>query len=158
MSRKRKQEKLLFFNCFKLSYMYSRLAESRGYQKLHDLKEDYMKHLLQSEQYEKAGQLLEKDGKHEQAIEMYLKSSRLMKIPRLILNHNNLLSDGNLINSVIKKLLKHEHFEGVAEIYEKLEKTDLAMQCYRKGNILSNNYHKFNCCYELHYLPSNQKQ
>lgn len=92
-----------------------------------------MKHLLQTEQYEKAGQLLENDGKYEQAIEMYLKSSRLMKIPKLVLNHNSLMTDGNLINNIIKKLLKHEHFEGVAEIYEKLSKKDLAMQCYRKG-------------------------
>lgn len=96
-----------------------------------------MKHLLETDQYEKAGELLEKDGKYEQAIDMYLKSCRLAKIPKLMLNHNNLLTDGNLVNTAIKKLLKHELFEGVAEIYEKLNKPDLAMQCYRKGMLPS---------------------
>lgn len=98
-----------------------------------------MKTLLQTNHYEKAGQVLESDGKFEQAIAMYMKSNRLARIPKVLLNHADLLSDHNLVTSILKNLLKHDLFEGAAEIYEKLDKADLALQCYRKGKCFKGN-------------------
>lgn len=92
-----------------------------------------MRVLLETGQFEKAGQLLEKEGKNEQAVAMYIKSNRLVRIPKLILHNTDLLTDNTLVTTVLKNLVKHDLFEGAAEIYEKLDKTDLAMQCYRKG-------------------------
>lgn len=92
-----------------------------------------MKYLLEREQFEKAGQVLEKQGKYEQAVAMYVKSKKLIRLPRLIMQHDDLLRDNTLVTSVLKNLLKNDLFEGAAEIYEKLDKLDMAMQCYRKG-------------------------
>lgn len=92
-----------------------------------------MKYLLESEQFEKAGQVLERDGKYEQAVAMYVKSKKLIRLPKLIMQHEDLLRDNTLVTSILKKLIKNDLFEGAAEIYEKLEQLDMAMQCYRKG-------------------------
>lgn len=94
-----------------------------------------MKYLLQNGQFEKAGQILEKEGKYEQAVGMYIKSKKLIRLPKLLVNHEALLGDGALVTNVLKNLLKSDLFEGAAEIYEKLEKPDMAMQCYRKGKL-----------------------
>lgn len=92
-----------------------------------------MKYLLEREQFEKAAQILEKDGKYEQAVGLYIKSKRLVRLPKLMVQHDDLLRDNTLVTNVLKNLLKNDLFEGAAEIYEKLDKSDMAMQCYRKG-------------------------
>lgn len=94
--------------------------------------------LLQSGQYEKVGQVLEKEGKYEEALNMYLKSNKLIRIPNLLSKHTELLNDHTLIANVLKRLVKQELYEPAAEIYEKLEKPDLAMECYRKGTFYNN--------------------
>ncbi|CAH1372030.1 unnamed protein product [Tenebrio molitor] len=112
-----------------------RLAEQRGYDKLKELQEEHMSLLLQTGQYEKVGQVLEKEGKFEQALNMYIKSHKLVRVPSLLLKNSELLSDHTLVATVLKNLIKHEMFEAAAEIYEKLDKPDLAMECYRKGKV-----------------------
>jgi intraflagellar transport protein 172 len=114
---------------------YLRLAEQRGYDKLKELQEEHMSLLLQTGQYEKVGQVLEKEGKFEQALNMYIKSHKLVRVPSLLLKNSELLSDHTLVATVLKNLIKHEMFEAAAEIYEKLDKPDLAMECYRKGKV-----------------------
>ncbi|KAJ3660531.1 hypothetical protein Zmor_004974 [Zophobas morio] len=112
-----------------------RLAEQRGYNKLAELQEEHMSLLLQTGQYEQVGQVLENEGKFEQALNMYIKSHKLRRVPSLLLKHTELLSDHTLVATVLKNLIKQELFEAAAEIYEKLEKADLAMECYRKGKV-----------------------
>ncbi|XP_044261133.1 intraflagellar transport protein 172 homolog [Tribolium madens] len=112
-----------------------RLAEQRGYDKLKQLQDEHMSVLLQSGQYEKVGQVLEKENKFEQALNMYIKSGKLLRVPSLVLKNQELLKDQTLIATVLKNLVKHEMFEAAAEIYEKLDKIDLAMECYRKGKV-----------------------
>lgn len=113
-----------------------RLAEQRGYEKLNDLKEEYMALLLQTAQYEKVGQVLENEGKYEQALNMYLKSNKLLRVPNLLVQHPELMENHGIVTSVLKSLVKQELFEAAAEIYEKLDKSDLAMECYRKGSFI----------------------
>lgn len=89
--------------------------------------------LLETGQYEKVGQVLEKQGKYEEALDMYLKCNKLLKIPSLLSKHQQLLNNQTVVAGVLKNLLKQELYEPAAEIYEKLEKQDLALECYRKG-------------------------
>ncbi|KAJ8945935.1 hypothetical protein NQ318_016763 [Aromia moschata] len=112
-----------------------RLAEQRGYENLKDLKDEHMSLLMQSGQFEKVGQVLENEGKYEEALNMYMKSNKLLRIPNLLSHHTELLNDHAAIANVLKKLLKQDLYEPAAEIYEKLDKPDLAMECYRKGKI-----------------------
>lgn len=98
-----------------------------------DLKEEYMGLLLRTAQHEKAGQILEKQGNYEQAMSLYLKSNAFVRASALLQQHTVLLNDDNLVTNLLKILLKHELYENSAEIYEKLNKPALAMECYRKG-------------------------
>ncbi|XP_065171784.1 intraflagellar transport protein 172 homolog [Atheta coriaria] len=110
-------------------------AEKRGYEKLPELKEEYMNLLLKTQQFEKAGQILEAEGKYERALTMYDKSNKLSRITNLLLNHDDLMEDHTLVTNILKKLIKQELFEQAAEIYVKQNKTEQAMECYRKGKI-----------------------
>lgn len=92
--------------------------------------------LLETGQYEKVGQVLEKQGKYEEALDMYFKCNKLLRIPSLLLTHQELLNNQTMVAGVLKKLLKQELYEPAAEIYEMLDKQDLALQCFRKGNSL----------------------
>lgn len=98
-----------------------------------ELKEEHMNSLMQSGQFEKIGQVLENEGKYEEALNMYLKSNKLLRIPNLMIRHSELMEDHSSVANVLKSLLRSDHFEAAAEIYEKLDKPDLAMECYRKG-------------------------
>ncbi|KAI4469969.1 hypothetical protein MML48_1g13173 [Holotrichia oblita] len=110
-----------------------RLAKKSGYQNLSSLKDEHMKMLLNTGQFEKAGQVLEEEGNYEQAMSMYIKSNRLVRASNLLLQQPNLINDHTLVTTVLKNLLKQELFEAAAEIYKKLDKTELSMECYRKG-------------------------
>ncbi|XP_060519882.1 intraflagellar transport protein 172 homolog [Cylas formicarius] len=112
-----------------------RLAEHRGYEKLRHLKDEYKSLLLSSGQYFKVGQLMEKEGKFEEALNMYMKSNKLAKIPALLGQHPVLLKDHALVASVLKSLLQKELYESAGDIYEKVDKPDLALECYRKGRV-----------------------
>lgn len=112
-----------------------RLAEQRGFDNLKQLKDEHMTILLQTGQHEKVGVLLEKEGKYEEALNMYMKSNKLFRIPNLLIQHSELMSNQTIVANVLKNLLKHEFYEAAAEIYEKLDKSDMAMECYRKGKV-----------------------
>lgn len=90
--------------------------------------------LVSSGQYDKVGQALEKEGKAEEALNMYLKSNKLLRIPHLLMDNPALLNDHAIVGKVLKNLLKQELYEAAANIYEKLDQNDLAMECYKKGS------------------------
>lgn len=98
-----------------------------------ELEKEHMSMLLETGQYEKVGQVLEKQGKYEEALNMYLKCNKLLRIPNLLSKHHQLLNNQTIVAGVLKNLLKQELYEPAAEIYEMLEKPDLALECYRKG-------------------------
>ncbi|XP_050306348.1 intraflagellar transport protein 172 homolog [Anthonomus grandis grandis] len=112
-----------------------RLADQRHYPKLSELKSEYMQMLNATAQYDKVGQALENEGKSEEALNMYLKSNKLLRIPHLLAENPSLLHDQAIVGRVLKNLLKQELYEAAADIYEKLDKNDLAMECYRKGKL-----------------------
>ncbi|KAK9871476.1 hypothetical protein WA026_012850 [Henosepilachna vigintioctopunctata] len=110
-----------------------RLAKQRDYVHLKELQDEHMSLLLNTNQFEKVGEVLENEGKYEQALNMYLKSKKLTRIPNLLFQHPELMKDTNLVGNVLKNFLKYELFEAAAEIYERLDKFDLALECYKKG-------------------------
>ncbi|XP_066261495.1 intraflagellar transport protein 172 homolog [Euwallacea similis] len=114
-----------------------RLAEHRGHDQLDSLKKEHMSMLVSTGQYDKVGEALEEEGKIEEALNMFLKTNKLLRIPRLLLENPSLLQDQAIVANVLKKLLKQELYEAAANIYEKLDKSDLAMECYRKGKLWS---------------------
>lgn len=93
--------------------------------------------LLRTGQNDKAGQILEDRGENEKAINLYLKSNRPVRAANLINQHNDLFQNEVLVATITKKLLKSELFEPAAEIYDKLNKSELALECYRKGKVWS---------------------
>lgn len=93
--------------------------------------------LLRTGQNDKAGQILEDRGDYEQAINLYLKSNRPVRAANLINQHNDLLNNESLVTTVVKRLLKSELFEPAAEIYDKLNKSESALECFRKGKVWS---------------------
>ncbi|XP_044747182.1 intraflagellar transport protein 172 homolog [Coccinella septempunctata] len=110
-----------------------RLAKQRNYENYKDLQDEYMRLLKDTNQFERVGEVLETEGKYEQALVMYLKSKKLVRIPSLLFQHTELMEDANLVSNVLKQLLKYELYEAAADIYEKLDKPDLALECYKKG-------------------------
>ncbi|KAL3276031.1 hypothetical protein HHI36_020760 [Cryptolaemus montrouzieri] len=114
-----------------------RLAKRRNYGGLKELQDEYMALLVTTNQFEKVGEVLENEGKYEQALNMYLKSKKLTRIPNLMFQHPELLKDTNLVATVLKNFLRFELFEAAAEIYEKLDKPDLALECFKKGKAWS---------------------
>lgn len=94
-----------------------------------------MSFLNKTGQNDKAGQILEDQGNYEEAISLYLKSNRPVRAANLINQHYELLENDTLVTTVVKKLLKSELYEPAAEIYDKLNKSDVALECYRKGKI-----------------------
>ncbi|VEN45242.1 unnamed protein product, partial [Callosobruchus maculatus] len=112
-----------------------RLAEQRNHDKLDELKQERMSLLVQTGQFDKIGQTLEGEGKYEEALSMYIKSNKLLRIPKLLEKEPRLLENQSVIANVLKSLVKQELYEAAAEIYEKLEKPDIAMECYRKGKV-----------------------
>lgn len=93
--------------------------------------------LRRTNQDERAGQILEKQGDYQEAMTLYLKSSNFVKAATLLLRQNSLMSEESLVANILKNLLKHELYDPAAEIYERLGKHNLAMECYRKGRISS---------------------
>ncbi|XP_019769911.2 intraflagellar transport protein 172 homolog [Dendroctonus ponderosae] len=112
-----------------------RLAEQRGYDQLDELRKEYMSMLMSTSQYEKVGQALEEEGRSQEALNMYLKANKLLRIPHLLSDNPSLLNDQAIVGNVLKSLLRQELYEPAANIYEKLDKNDLAMECYRKGKL-----------------------
>lgn len=88
---------------------------------------------MSTNQYEKVGQALEKEGRSQEALNMYIKANKLLRIPHLFADNPSLLNDQAIVGNVLKSLLRQELYEPAANIYEKLDKNDLAMECYRKG-------------------------
>ena len=109
------------------------LAEAKGHHQLDELRESYMRWLMDTNQEEKAGQLKEEEGNYMEALNLYLKSGMPSRASRLIQGHDHLLGNNDLVASVISSLLKGEFFEQAGELYEKTGQQEQALDCYRKG-------------------------
>lgn len=101
------------------------------------LKQDYIKTLLSTGNFEKAGMYFEKENDNEQAITMYMKAKKLVHAANLLLKDSKLLEDSSFVNTLLKNLLKKGLYETAADLYERLNKVDLALECYLKGKLWS---------------------
>ncbi|KAJ9575458.1 hypothetical protein L9F63_007663, partial [Diploptera punctata] len=113
------------------------LAERKGHPKYGELREKHLKWLLETRQEERAGELKEKEGDYDAALSLYLRASLPTRASRLIQNNPEMLQNEELIAKVTSSLLRAELFEQAGEIYEKVNQTEKAFDCYRKAQAFS---------------------
>lgn len=101
------------------------------------LKQQYIKSLLTTNSFEKAGSFFENEGDYEQAISLFIKANKFVRAANLLTKDNKLLEDSALVNNLLKNLLKKGLFETAADLYERQNKIDLALECYLKGRLWS---------------------
>lgn len=53
---------------------------------------------------------------------------------RLLQNERNLLSNEEMVSRVVAQLITGEHFTQAGQLYEAMNRSDKALECYRKGN------------------------
>nr|CAD7197554.1 unnamed protein product [Timema douglasi] len=128
------------------------LAEMKGHPRLEELKSAHMKWLLESKQEEKAGEIKEKEGDHETALVHYLRAglpslaARGIRVQILVgctevffitgfplAPHKDLLNNDDIVAKVASALLQAELYEQAGELYEKVNRTEKAFECYRKA-------------------------
>ncbi|CAG2063014.1 unnamed protein product, partial [Timema podura] len=109
------------------------LAEMKGHPRLEELKSAHMKWLLESKQEEKAGEIKEKEGDHETALAHYLRAGLPSLAARLVQSNTDLLNNDEIVAKVASALLQAELYEQAGELYEKVNRTEKAFECYRKA-------------------------
>nr|CAD7454857.1 unnamed protein product [Timema tahoe] len=109
------------------------LAEMKGHPRLEELKSEHMKWLLESKQEEKAGEIKEKEGDHETALAHYLRAGLPSLAARLVQSNTDLLNNDEIVAKVASALLQAELYEQAGELYEKVNRTEKAFECYRKA-------------------------
>lgn len=104
-----------------------------GYQQLPELKKQYTNYLLQADRIEKTADIYKEEGNIEQAATLYLKSKRFVRATTLLLENFSIFNE-NTISTILKQLIRNEYFEAAAQVYEKLDNKQMALECYKKGN------------------------
>ncbi|XP_073968518.1 intraflagellar transport protein Oseg2 isoform X1 [Rhodnius prolixus] len=117
------------------------LAESSGYIKLPQLKEEYVNWLMKTDQLEKAGQIKQESGNYLEAVELYLKGGLSATAARLVTSRPEMLEDEKLMKRLTTDLIKGELYQQAGQIYETAGDYVRAMQCYRKGNAFATALH-----------------
>lgn len=109
------------------------LAQVKGHPDYEKLRERHMKWLMESHQEEKAGELREKEGDYLEALGLYLNAKQPGRASRLLQNHPYLMENEDVANRVISALIKIDMMEQAGELYEKLNDSNKALECYKKG-------------------------
>lgn len=109
------------------------VAEAKCHPDVDNLRRHYYNWLLETGQDEAAGQVKEKEGDNMAAINLYLKASLPTKAARVAINHDNLMSNHDLIGRIATALIKAELHERAGDLYERIKEYQRALQSYRKG-------------------------
>ncbi|KAK9502773.1 hypothetical protein O3M35_011482 [Rhynocoris fuscipes] len=117
------------------------LAQSSGYQKLQQLKEEYVAWLMKTGQLEKAGQVKQESGNYLEAIELYMNGGLSATAARLVTSKPEMLQDEKLMKRLTTDLIKNELYQQAGQVYEAAGDNIRAMQCYRKGNAFATALH-----------------
>ncbi|KAM4772549.1 intraflagellar transport protein 172 homolog [Rhinophrynus dorsalis] len=110
------------------------VAEAKGHPELENLKRSYMQYLTDSQQEERAGEVREQEGDYITAVNLYLRAGLPAKAARLCMSREQLLSDSELIERVAAALIKGEFFERAGDLFEKINNSRRALECYCRGN------------------------
>ena len=98
------------------------------------MRQRYLAWLKETKQLGIAGQFSEAEGDLQKAIQYYMEGELPGKAARLILRNRELSSQTSLVNQVATSLIKRELFSLAGELFESLNQTDRAMECYRRGD------------------------
>ncbi|XP_046660390.1 intraflagellar transport protein 172 homolog isoform X2 [Homalodisca vitripennis] len=110
------------------------LAELKGYSGLGELQARHLQWLLDTRQEEKAAELKEKSREYTTALSLYLKADMPARAARLVQSVPELLGNEEVVSRVVAALLKGEHFQQAGQLYEATNRTDKALECYRRGH------------------------
>jgi len=97
------------------------------------MRQRYLSWLKETKQLGIAGQFSEAEGDLQKAIQYYQEAELPGKAARLILRNRELTNQSGLVNQVATNLIKRELFSLAGELFEALNQTDRAMECYRRG-------------------------
>lgn len=111
-----------------------KLADKIGYKDLQKLKTDYTQYLQRIDRIEKMAEIYKNDGNIEQSATLYLKSNHFIRATNLLLENFSLFNE-SVVSTVLKQLIKNEYYEAAAQIYEKLDNKDMALECYKRGKL-----------------------
>ena len=96
------------------------------------MRQRYLHWLKETKQLGVAGQFSEAEGDLHKAIQYYMEAELPGKAAKVILRNQELTSQTSLINTVATGLIKRELFSLAGELFEVLNQTDRAMECYRR--------------------------
>lgn len=109
-----------------------KLADKIGYKDSSQLKNEYVDYLTSADRIEKIAEIYKNDGNIEESATLFLKSKRFMRATNLLLENFNLFTE-TIITTILKQLIKNEYYEAAAQIYERLDNKDMALECYKRG-------------------------
>ena len=80
-----------------------------------------------------AGAFSEKEGDHERAISYYMEAGLPGKAAKVMLRNTQLTSNAQLMSQIATALVKRELFSLAGELFEAVNQSERAMECYRRG-------------------------
>jgi intraflagellar transport protein 172 len=109
------------------------VAELKNHPELKILRQNYMQWLKDSGQEVEAGQIKEEERDYESAIKLYIKGGIPGRAAHVLMKHE-LFEQRELIEQVANALKKANMHEQAGELYGKIQKHELALQCFIKAN------------------------
>ncbi|KAK7792281.1 hypothetical protein R5R35_013312 [Gryllus longicercus] len=113
------------------------LAEMKGFSNYDQLREKHMQWLLDTNQEEKAGEMKEHEGDYNAAFNLYLKANLPSRASRLLQSNYEMLENEEMVYKVVTALVRSEMYEQAGELFERVNQSEKAFDCYRKGNVFS---------------------
>lgn len=109
------------------------LVEIRAPNKADALREEYYAHLVETGQYQVAANLKAKRGEITEAVDLCLQGNKPQLAAEILLN-NEETANTQLLSHVAEALDKNGRYDYAGQIYEKLGRTENALEAYRKGH------------------------
>ncbi|OHT12234.1 selective LIM binding factor [Tritrichomonas foetus] len=109
------------------------LAELRCPTKAPALRDEYFQHLIETGQYQVAARLKARKGELSEAIDLCLQGEKPQLAADLLLNGGDTVNP-QLLTHVAEALTKNNRFDVAGQVFERLGRTNDALEAYRKGH------------------------
>lgn len=109
------------------------LAELRCPTKAPQLRDNYFQYLLETGQYQVAARLKARRGEISEAVDLCLQGEKPQLAADILLNGGGNVNP-QLLAHVAEALVKKNRFDIAGQVYEKLGKSNEALEAYRKGH------------------------
>lgn len=109
------------------------VAEYKNHPELENLRKSYYQWLMETHQEDKAGELKEREGDDMAAISLFMKAGMPARAAKVITGRDELMNNSELVGKVSTALIKGEMYERAGDLFEKVNRPQDAIQCYKKG-------------------------